>query len=126
MANLSAREVAQKFLALKTNTSKAAVALIDDARSRCEGKSASKKARWQRLADAMAANDRDTVARYADFAKWSAAQKAKPSAKAKPAKAKAKPAAKKAEPSIADVAASFGVDPDLMAAFVEMAKASKA
>jgi uncharacterized membrane protein len=131
MVNLSAREIAKNFLALKTNTSKAAVTLIEDARSRCTGKNASKKARWERLVAAMEANDRHAVLRYSDYTAWTKAEaaktKAKPSkAKAKPAaKAKAKPAAKAAEPSVAEVAKSFGVDPDLMAAFVEMAKSGK-
>ena len=133
---LSAREVAAKFLGLKTNTSKAAKALIDDARSRTEGKSASKKARWERLAVAMETNDRDAVSRYADFAAYSAKQKAeragakaKAGARAKSAKAKAAPkAAPKtgAKPAVDELPAMLrGVDPDLLVAFLELASASE-
>lgn len=137
-ARMSAREVAAKFLTLKTNSSKAAVALIDDAASRAEGKTASKKLRWTRLADAMRSNDREAVLRYADYAAWADKQKAakaakpkaKPAAKAatkaKAKPAKAKPAAKaapkaEAKPDVGKFADAFGVDRDVMAAFLELA-----
>lgn len=129
-ARMSAREIAAKFLAAKT--AKSRQALVEDARSRCTGKGSSKKNRWERLANAMEANDRSTVERYADFAKWSAAQKAakaakpaakKPASKAKPAAKAAKPAASKApaKPDVRKVAEAFGVDPEMMAAFLQLA-----